>query len=246
LERGASLILSREIDRELRSSIEYRFRRSEVSNVDVSATLPADVADVDISSVILSASWDERDSIFQPRSGNLLRASVEFADASLGSELDFFRWRISEAAFFPLGGSSVLGVSWRAGVITPIARTDVIPIQERFFNGGENSVRSFEENELGPKDAAGEPLGGEAFHIASLELRRNLIGELDGALFYDVGTLVTESNDFLEFGDARHALGAGLRYQLPIGPIRVDWGWNPEPKSDEDTWVLHFSVGMAF
>lgn len=246
LERGSKLTFSRELGRLLRASIEYSFRRSEVRNVDAAAVLPDDVEDVDISSVALSTTWDLRDSIFDPRSGNLLRVSLEVASAALGSELEFVRVRLADSVFFPLGESSVLGFAWRAGVIAPLGATDVIPIQERFFNGGENSVRSFEENELGPKDPTNEPLGGEAFHVASLELRRKLIGELDGALFYDVGTLVDSSDDFMVFDQLGQALGAGIRYQLPIGPLRLDAGWNPDRAQGEDEWAVHFSIGMAF
>lgn len=245
-ERGASLTLARDLERRLRIGVEYRFRRSEVSDVAAAAAVPDATADVDISSIGASLTWDERDSIFEPRSGNLLRCGAEFADRALGSQLDYLRLRVSDSAFFPLGSRSVVGLAWRTGVIVPLEGTDVIPIQERFFNGGENSVRSFAENELGPKDASGEPLGGEAFHALSLELRRTLWGALDGALFYDAGTLVERADDLFVFDDTRHALGAGLRYQMPIGPIRVDWGWNPQPRADEDTWALHFSVGMSF
>lgn len=246
LERGSKLTFSRELGRLLRASVEYSFRRSEVANVDAAAVVPDDVEDVDISSVALSTTWDLRDSIFDPRSGNLLRVSVEVASAALGSELEFVRVRLADSVFFPMGDSSVFGFAWRAGVIAPLGATDVIPIQERFFNGGENSVRSFEENQLGPKDPTNEPLGGEAFHIASLELRRKLIGDLDGALFYDVGTLVDSSDDFFVFDELGQALGAGIRYQLPIGPLRLDAGWNPDREPGETEWAVHFSIGMAF
>jgi hypothetical protein len=70
----------------------------------------------------------------------------------------------------------------------------VIPLQERFFNGGENTVRSFKEKELGPKDSStGEPVGGEAFNVFSIELRQRLKRALEGALFYDVGNVESQA-----------------------------------------------------
>jgi outer membrane protein insertion porin family len=110
-------------------------------------------------------------------------------------------------------------------------------------------------------------VGGLAFNTINVELRRRLIGDLSGTLFYDLGNVapnrsLTEGgrrppenrsdavsdtlNDF--FSDFRSGIGFGLHYKLPIGPVRCDLAWNPDVDKDrnEDTWVFHFSVGMAF
>ncbi|HZF29361.1 MAG TPA: BamA/TamA family outer membrane protein, partial [Gammaproteobacteria bacterium] len=67
-----------------------------------------------------------------------------------------------------------------------------------------------------------------------------------GALFVDVGNLIEDYNDYFKFEDFRGAIGLGLRYRLPIGPIRADVGWNPDPRADEENWAAHLSVGMSF
>lgn len=246
-QRGLALSVSREIERRFRVSADYRFSRSELSNVDIADPIAADaLQDVDISSVTLSGAYDRRDSVFVPSRGHLIKLSFELATEALGSELDFVRFRLSHASFFPLGEDTVIGASWRAGAISPIEDTSTIPLQERFFNGGENTVRSFEEDELGPEDSSGNPLGGEAFHVVSLELRRRLTGNLEGAAFYDGGNVETNADDLFLFEGFRHGLGLGLRYLLPIGPIRLDGAVNPDPRPDEDDWVLHFTVGTSF
>jgi outer membrane protein insertion porin family len=147
---------------------------------------------------------------------------------------------------FRLGSESVLAASARTGVITPFGATDVIPLPERFFNGGENSVRSFEEDELLPMGLDGEPQGGEAATTLNLEWRRMMAGNLAVALFVDSGNVVVDTHDYTRFEGFRTGYGVGLRYLLPVGPVRLDLGMNPAPEDDEDEFVLHFSVGFPF
>jgi len=246
-ERGAALSFLRDITRDARAQFEYRYRRSELSNVDITDPLAQDeLANVNISSLLVALSWDSRDSVFSPTNGVQARISVEFASPALGSELSFVRGRLTEAAFVPLSDDATLGLSYRSGLIAPLSNTDAIPLQERFYNGGENTVRSFREDRLGPIDSTGEPLGGEAFHLVSVELRQRLHGPLYGALFFDTGNIEESADDFLRFSGFRDAVGAGLRYALPIGPLRLDGAANPAPRPGEPDWVVHFSLGMSF
>ncbi len=246
-ERGAALAFSREFTPRLRVTGEYRFRRSEISNVDITDPLAvAELNDVDLSSLGVSASWDSRDSVFVPSRGMLLKASFEYADSALGSELEFVRGKGTLARFVELADGRVFAMSWRAGAITPFDSTSTIPVQERFFNGGENTVRSFGEDELGPRDSNGNALGGQSFHVLSAEMRQRLSGALEGALFVDAGNLEPDASDLLAFEHFRYALGVGVRYVLPIGPVRLDFGWNPDQHSGESAYAAHFSVGMSF
>ena len=82
--------------------------------------------------------------------------------------------------------------------------------------------------------------------ILSVELRRRLVGSLTGAFFVDTGNTVLDHNDYLDFDDFRTGIGVGLRYMLPIGPLRIDGAVNPEAGPGEDDYVIHLSVGMAF
>lgn len=246
-ELGGAVTLSRELAPRLRAALEYRYRNSRVNNIDLTAVVdPATFDSVDISSIALSTISDQRDSVFVPTGGNLLRLRVEYASATIGSELEFFRTQVTETWLKSLREGTVIAASWRGGLTVPFGSTDVIPLQERWFNGGENTVRSFAEDELGPKDASGVPIGGEGFQVLSIELRQRIRGALEGAAFWDGGTLASQANDFFRYDDVHHALGVGLRYVLPIGPLRLDSAWNPSPGDGEDRWRAHFSIGMAF
>ena len=159
-----------------------------------------------------------------------------------------FRTTARASYFIPLGKTS-LELGARAGVVRPLQEStgdiNAIPIDERFFNGGSTTVRSFGERDLGPHDHRGHPLGGEFYTVFNAEYTFPLYGELQGAVFVDAGNLLPDA-DNPGFADMRYGIGAGLRYKLPIGPIRLDYGVNPDPREHEDIGAFHFSFGFAF
>ena len=120
-----------------------------------------------------------------------------------------------------------------------------IPIDERFFNGGSTTVRSFGERELGPHDPKGNPIGGEFLTVFNVEYSFPIFGELEGAIFGDAGNLLPSSEN-PSLDNMRYGIGVGLRYKLPIGPIRLDYGFNPDPRTNEDFGAFNFSFGFAF
>ena len=116
-----------------------------------------------------------------------------------------------------------------------------VPIDERFFNGGSTTVRSFYETELSPKDTENHPIGGLARSIFNVEYDVPIYGDLVGAAFFDAGgTGNTPLDNFAT------AVGGGVRYNLPIGPVRVDYGVNPAPRKNQSSSVLSLSFGFAF
>ena len=124
---------------------------------------------------------------------------------------------------------TLLALGARAGIIHSLEDTGgsvaEIPIDERFFNGGSATVRSFGERDLGPHDR-GNPIGGEFFSVFNVEYTFPIYAELQGAVFVDAGNVLPNSQDPFSrveagFDDMRYAIGLGLRYKLPIGPMRL-------------------------
>ena len=245
--RGVGAYITKEWSGVMATTFGYQFGRSEAKDVKV---VDDDVADaqniVNVAGLTLSQRFDDRDALFAPTRGLFMNASAQLAAEGLGSELEFIRGKLSSSWFRPLFADSVLGLNLRAGIIAPAYDAESIPIQERFFAGGGNSVRSFRESQLGPKDINGEPLGGEVFSTASIELRSELVGALQSAAFVDAGFVERQASDFFDLDDVRLGIGVGLRYLLPIGPLRLDGAVNPNPRPGEEDWVLHFSIGMPF
>ena len=138
---------------------------------------------------------------------------------------------------------SHLAVGARVSVIQGFGGSE-IPIDERFFNGGSTTVRSFGERELGP-NYRGDPIGGEFMTVFNVEYTFPIWGEIQGAVFVDAGNLLPHVED-AGFSDLRYAIGFGLRYKLPIGPLRLDYGVNPDPRAEDPFGAFHFSFGFAF
>jgi len=261
---GASFFLRRRWSELWSSSLGYEIRPTNV-NDDLQETPFTPLAldgestgltdDANTAALSVGVVLDDRDNVLLPTRGQRASARFEWADDGIGSQVEFCRAQLEYTRLFRLGQESVLASSARTGVIARHGTTDEIPLPERFFNGGESSVRSFEEDELGPVDLAGKPIGGESSTTLGLELRRQIVGNLAGALFVDAGNVTEERQDYLDFPDFRYALGVGLRYLLPVGPVRIDFGLNPDPKDifaggtrvgKEDEYALHFSVGFPF
>ncbi|MEY2745095.1 MAG: hypothetical protein RL112_137 [Planctomycetota bacterium] len=245
---GVSLLFTRRLTSiwsatagvEARASILYS---SQIAAED-SALLRLD--DLDIAELVVGGARDDRDNLYSPSEGSLTRAKLRFADRAIFSEINWVRLDFARNDAFRLSDALVLATSFRAGLVVPYGQDDEVPLQERYFNGGENTVRSFREGLLGPKDANGEPLGGEGWSVASIEARQRLRGRLEGALFVDVGTVASDVEDWIRFEQPSFGLGGGLRYMLPVGPVRLDGAWNPDPGEYESDGALHLTVGLSF
>jgi len=246
-ELSAGLNLTRRWNERIGTTLGYQFRKTELDDVDVITSEVAElIDDVDISSIAVTINRDTTRQLFSPTRGTRSRVRLEWASRLLGSEIDFLSTGLFHARYHALGERTVLALAARTGLIVPLESGEEIPLQLRRFNGGENTVRSFREHELGPTDSDGEPTGGETFTVLSVELRRHLAGRFSGALFVDVGNVDEDAEEYLSFRDLRSGVGLGLRYLLPIGHVRLDAAVNPDAEDDEDDVVVHLSIGMAF
>ncbi len=199
--------------------------------------------DYSVASVGFTTTLDFRNDPILPSEGFFGTAAVDFAPAGIGG-VPFVRGLVQAVYYLPVTKRSHFAFGARGGVISPLSE-DGLPINERFFNGGATTVRSYPELNLGPRDSAGYPLGGQAFTVFNVEYTFPLVGQLRGAVFADAGNVVRDAADF-GVADMRYAIGAGLRYNLPVGPIRLDYGYNPAPADGDAEGAFHFSVGLAF
>ncbi|MCU0538677.1 MAG: outer membrane protein assembly factor BamA [Desulfobacterales bacterium] len=266
-ELGGSLFFSRKLAEHLTATVGYRLKTVSLSQVDAEEIAEAADRDYDLGSVKALATYDDRDNIFFPTRGGRGTFSVEFADPALGGDVGFTRLAAGVRAFFQLAPSTVLGLRYDTGLILPAAGEVAVPVSERFFNGGENTVRSFRQSELGPVDETGKPTGGLAYNVLGVELRQRIIGNFIGTVFLDLGNVAPNrapsesgrsaydsrsqiiSDTFSDyFKELRPGVGFGLQYMLPVGPARLDLAFNPDrdAQRDEDRFAVHFSVGMAF
>jgi outer membrane protein assembly factor BamA len=197
-------------------------------------------------------SWvrDRRDNPADATRGNFNNADLSIAGKPLGSSANFVRLSLQNSTYQPIRRRFAFARSIRFGVQSPIGNTlsTEIPLPERFFAGGGNSLRGFGLNQAGPRDPlTGFPVGGQALLVFNQELRFPMrlpfVGNrLGGALFYDAGNVFSRlahitlrpspsgiaqaSGDLNYFS---HTIGFGFRYGTPIGPVRVDLGYQLNP-----------------
>lgn len=244
-----TLALDVEISRRLSRRLSWSFY-SAMSVSAVASDLPAEWIgpdDYGYHSAGASILLDYRDSPVLPKKGWFLSARTDYNLDAVGEGASYFRHEARAAWLLPLADKWRLAFGATAESIQGAALAE-IPIDNRVFNGGPNSVRAFAMRELGPVTAGGTPLGGTAAVFASAELSHEILPNLELAVFYDVGSLdLRESNQPWHFStDFRHAVGAGLRYLLPFGPLRLDYGYNLNRRPGEDHGRLHLTAGFAF
>ena len=210
-----------------------------------------------------SLSRDTRDFILNPTVGLYEVVSAQIAGGILGGENDFYTAESGFQHYTGVRSRSVFAWRVRVGYADSYGRSDEVPIENRYFLGGANSVRGYGESSLGPLDAQGDPAGGTVMMLANVELRFPMpfIGKwnFSGAVFLDSGNVWEDFSDIqssdFEFvtpidetteDDYRYGSGVGIRYNTPIGPIRVDWGFPLKPDGDNAGGRLYLSLGQIF
>lgn len=238
-ENGLRADLSRKVTKNIELAVFLQLENVEITEAFVEPQFLGATA-YQIATLGFTQTFDFRDHPVSPTHGWIISTSLD-ADALAGA-VAFGRATARVSYYHPVGSSMLLALGVRGGLIYPLTE---VPIDERYFNGGGTTVRSFRERELGPKDRHGYPIGGEAFTVFNAELNFPIRGALHGAVFFDAGNVISTFRD-AGVQDMRYAVGLGLRYQLPIGPLRVDYGVNPNPRRGEDFGAFHFSFGFAF
>jgi outer membrane protein assembly factor BamA len=163
---------------------------------------------------------------------------VALATAALASQTSFTRLVVRNSTYHPIRRDLVLARSLQFGYIGRMGGLPEIPLAERFFAGGASSQRAFPDNQAGPRDlVTGFPLGGTALLFHSTELRFPLIGDNLGAvIFHDMGNVYSavenlsfriHQKNLQDFDYMAHAVGTGVRYRTPVGPIRIDIAYAP-------------------
>ncbi|RBP38559.1 Beta-barrel assembly machine subunit BamA [Roseimicrobium gellanilyticum] len=241
---GGKVVLSRQWTKEFSTNIfgDYSMNTSE-SDVLTPEELGPD--DYNLGIVGFSTIIDFRDSPVLPSKGFVFNGSIS---GTLGGDISYTRADFSFAYFVRFTKKMRAALLARTSAIRPERSLDEVPIDLRLFNGGANSVRSFAEREMGLKSINGDtPVGGTLSQTFSVEFSYEVAKNLELAVFTDMGTLTREEDTvFSRPEDVRYAVGLGIRYKLPVGPLRIDYGYNLNREEGEDMGALHITFGYAF
>lgn len=240
---STTVALTRPLVAQLTSRIGYTYRDRVDSQ---SSAQPAgQLVDFVEGKVFFELRNDQRDDRLFPRSGHAEFLVFERIAPMFGADVDLDRLLLRASVHIGLIDPVNLVLRSEQSLLWPHEGSDRVPLQQRWFNGGEASVRSFREAQLGPTDGAGIAIGGEYRNLFGVELRAPLWRTFELGVFADAGNVGVAVQDF-SLDDLRYALGVGLRLLLPIGPVRLDAAWNPDQRPGDEEWVLHFSVGYPF
>jgi outer membrane protein insertion porin family len=269
-ELGDRVELTRKFTKQYEAGLIFAARHVEITSTSINQRFLGDTSYL-VNSLGFTQTLDLRESPLVSPRGFVVNTTFDLASNAFGSEIELARGTARLAYFLSFAPKtltpgvtedqtvpplqhwfqqSLLAFGARAGLVHSLNNSGpdeatTLPIDERFFNGGATTVRSYGERDLGPHDPKGNPIGGEFFTVFNLEYTFPIYGELQGAVFFDAGNLLPTSEE-PGVDDMHYAIGAGLRYKLPIGPIRLDYGVNPDRQPGEDIGAFHFSFGFAF
>jgi outer membrane protein insertion porin family len=200
------------------------------------------------SAITLGLERDSTDHPFLPTRGSLTTASVQWGSPYLGGETNFLKTEVHHGIFFPLFWKLVGYVRGEFGYINILGSDDntSIPLYDRFFLGGINSLRGFKWATVGPTEG-GYQIGGTIYGLGTVELLFPLIESIGmrGVLFFDAGNSYLTPSEF-SLTSFRTDAGAGIRWKSPLGPLRIEWGYNLAPKPGENQYQFQFSAGAFF
>ncbi len=237
--------LNQRFSRTLTLFYRLSYRRVSVSDLKITPFLIPQLAQpvrVGIGSITMI--WDRRDDPVEPHRGVYTTVDTGLAEHFLGSQRDFYKFLARNSSYYPIGRKVVLARSTEFGDILSFHYNgdpaDAIPLPERLFGGGSNSQRGFPEDQAGPRDdTTGFPLGGNALLFNQTEVRFPLIGDnIGGVIYHDMGNVYSGLGDISfrvrqrnmqDFDYMVHAVGFGIRYRTPVGPLRLDLGYSINP-----------------
>jgi len=256
--RGGSVAAGHAVVEQVYGMLNYTFERVQIKDLETwapfliqrQATESGGVSNT--SEVTFSLTRDTRDSFGEPNRGSRVRLAATYAGGFLGADNNFTKYGVEASKYWPLWAKVVghlrTNVFWgRAFDDTP-----VLPVQERFFLGGPSTIRGFRVLTVSPKDPGGGDglTGGNKAGYMNAEILFPLLEQIRmrGVVFFDAGNAYDERTDLEDIFKRRikRSAGVGLRFNSPIGAIRVEWGFNLAPETGERRQVIHFTAGTAF
>jgi outer membrane protein insertion porin family len=222
----------------------YRLTRDDVSDIADTASEELKEQEGTLLTSLISGSLvrDSRDNILAPTRGGHTTLTLDFA--GLGGDSQYIKSVASTSYFYPiwlnhvLSGRAEAGAGWGWG-------GEELPLFERFYLGGPNTFRGVKFREISPVDEDGNRIGGTSYVLGNVEYIIPLFFGVRVAAFFDIANVYGFGTSF-DPTDTREAVGAGVRWASPFGPIRIDYGILLDRKKGEDFGALHFSVGSPF
>ncbi len=233
--------------RDTRGYLTYRLEDIYIRDVSANASslLKSQAGKSTLSSIEGVLKRDTRDDAFFPNEGSVAVLSAEYAGGVIGGSRNFVKYSLDGVKYVPLLWETTFSLRLGAGFVQGHSGK-AVPIDERFYLGGINTLRGFRTRTVGPKDPnTGEIIGGNTMALMNAEYIFPLLPEqfIKGVIFFDAGNAYQGR---IDLGDLRKGAGAGLRWFSPLGPLRFEFGMNLDRRPDEKAHQWDFTIGANF
>jgi outer membrane protein insertion porin family len=262
---GFSVEARKPINAYMYASLGYRLQDIDIFNVSsaASALVQAQKGSFLESEIFTSLVFDRRDNPLLTRVGQRVSLSPYVAGGFLGGDTQIYGWDLEGSQYFHFKWDTILVLNGELATVNQWGSGNDVPIFDRLFLGGSNNLRGFNFRDVGPKDFTGEPLGGKSMARATVEFTGPIVAKARWAIFYDTGLVNTDAWDFgehtqtvtrkpgstkppFEFDNLASDIGVGVRLDLPIGPIRIDYGFPLQKAGNSGGGKFNFNVGYQF
>src|SRR6184192_437742 len=243
---GFMLELRKPINAYMYGTLGYTLQNVEIFNVSASASeaIQSEAGTFTESKVFSSLVFDSRDNPLLSRRGQRITFSPSIAGGFLGGDTQIYAFDLEGSQYFHLPKDTILLLNGEIATVSQWGSGSEVPIFERLFLGGSNNLRGFPFREVGPQEN-GEPIGGQSMARATIEWTFPIIEKARGAVFYDTGFDNTSAWSF-GFNHMASDIGIGLRLDLPIGPLRLDYGFPLQRDGYNGGGHFNFNVGYQF
>ena len=237
----------------VKSSVMYQYEDVKLSDVSEEAQLTSeDTGKVKVATINPSLIIDRRDDPFNPSKGAFYSLSFREAAKMIGSKPQFAKVNLQSSFYSSPVSKIVIALSGRGGTAWNFGESTEVPVFERYFLGGRSTLRGYEQERLGIpgktiKLVGNEwnPTGGNMMMVLNGEIRFNLFKGFGLVTFIDSGNVWRELDEF-NISEIKSTAGGGIRYNTPVGPLRLDIGCKLNPEVNEDKCLPHFTLGHAF
>jgi outer membrane protein insertion porin family len=244
---GFAIELRKPINAYMYATLGYRLQDIDIFNVDPSASVEIQSQEGSFveSEILTSLVFDRRDNPLLSRRGQRVTLSPYIAGGFLGGDVQIYGFDVEGSQYFRFRWDTILLLNVEVATVNTWGSGDQVPVFDRLYLGGSNNLRGFPFREVGPQDEQGQPIGGNSMARATVEFTFPIIEKARGAIFYDTGFVNSEAWSF-GFNHIASDIGVGIRLDLPIGPLRLDYGYPIQRDGYNGGGHFNFNVGYQF
>jgi outer membrane protein insertion porin family len=237
---------ARKYVRAIESDVTLRYSYQVLSASTAERALEEGLPNANVGAVIAEIRHDRQDNPLYPRKGYKIFGNFEFASEYLAGDVNYQRLELNTAYHQPLDAGRWLHFGLSHGAVLTIGSpAQDLPFNRRFFPGGDNSIRGYQQGEAAPRNAQGKIVGAETYLFGSMEFEQSLTTSWSVVGFFDTVSFAQHLKDY-PFDESLFSVGSGIRWKTIIGPVRLEYGYNLNRRPRDPVGTIQFSLGFPF